>query len=264
MVDKDIILAIVSSTLLILLLIAILVIVFFISGKQRIKQEMEMAEAKLSFERELRLAENEVREQMMSQFGQELHDNIGQLLTAAHIQIENQKLDHPQLAEGFKPTEIYLAEVTQHLRMLSRTLNNDYIDHIGLIAAMQVEADRLRALKRFQVHFTALPGQSNLNKSQELLVFRIFQEAAQNALRHSAAKNLFIDVNTLNDRFELAIRDDGNGFITKEVLGSPRASGLRNIVNRAKLARLECSIHSSPGKGCEFNLKKQSETNHGS
>ncbi|MCW3071074.1 MAG: hypothetical protein JWO44_964 [Bacteroidetes bacterium] len=256
MVDKDIILAIVSSTLLILLLIAILVIVFFISGKQRIKQEMEMAAAKLSFERELRQVETEVSEHVMGRFAHEIHDNIGQLLTAMHIQIENQKLDHPQLAEGFKPTEIYLGEVSQHLRMLSRTLNNDYIGHIGLLIAMQTEVDRLRALKRFRVHWPPVEGKSNLDKNQELMVFRIFQEITQNVLRHSAAKNLYIETNNANEQFELTIRDDGCGFVPEQVQASQKASGLRNIVKRAQLAGLECSISSSPGKGCEFKLKK--------
>ena len=90
MIDVDIVWAIVSSTLLILLLIAIVILVFFISGKQRVKQEMEMNKAKLLFEQELRQVETEVTEHVMSQFAQELHDNIGQLHTAMHIQIENQ------------------------------------------------------------------------------------------------------------------------------------------------------------------------------
>ncbi|MCW3103306.1 MAG: hypothetical protein JWO09_1746 [Bacteroidetes bacterium] len=261
MVDKDIIFAIVSSTLLILLLIAILVIVFFISGKQRIKQEMEMAEAKLSFERELRQVETEVSEHVMSQFAQEIHDNIGQLLTAMHIQIQNQKLDHPQLAEEFRPTEIYLGEVSQHLRLLSRTLNNDYIGHIGLLGAIQTEVERLRALKRFEVHWLPVKGKSNLGKDQELMVFRIFQELTQNALRHSAAKNLYIEIDTKNGQFELSLRDDGCGFVHEQVQASRKASGLRNIAKRAQLAGLECSISSSPGKGCEFKLKKPATHN---
>ncbi len=256
MIDKDIVLAIVCSTLFILLLIAIIVMVFFISGKQRIKQEMEMSEAKLSFERELRQVETEVSEHVMSQFAQELHDNIGQLLTAMHIQIENQKIDYPQLTEGFKPLEIYLGEVTQQLRLLSRTLNNDYIGHTGLLAVMQMEVERLRALKRFKVHWPLVKGKSNLDKNQELMVFRIFQEIAQNALRHSSAKNLQISINNQDENFELTIQDDGKGFVLEEVLKSHKASGLRNIIKRAQLGGLTCHIKSSPGNGCLFTIKK--------
>ncbi len=252
---SDIVLAIIWVTFLVLLLIAGIIIAFFISARQRLKQQMELAETKLTFERELRQVETEVSEHVMSQFAQELHDNIGQLLTAMHIQIENQKLEHPDLVEGYKPVEIYLGEVTQHLRLLSRTLNNDYLGHIGLLAALQLEVDRLRALKRFTIHWQPVSGNTHLEKNQELMVFRIFQEITQNALRHSSARNIFISVN-LDKGFELSVKDDGKGFDKEAIFASGRASGLRNIIKRSRLAGMDCVMDASPGKGSLFILKK--------
>lgn len=253
--NGEIISSVISTTLLILLLILGLIISFFISGRRRIKQQMELAETKLNFERELRQVETEVSEHVMSQFAQELHDNIGQLLTAMHIQIENQKLEHPGLVEGYKPVEIYLGEVTQHLRLLSRTLNNDYLGHIGLLAALQLEVDRLRALKRFTIHWQPISGNTHLEKNQELMVFRIFQEITQNALRHSSASNVFISV-SLDKGFELSVKDDGKGFDKEAVFASGKASGLRNIMKRSRLAGMDCVIDAPPGKGSLFILKK--------
>src|SRR3954463_10510458 len=109
--NAEIFYAVIFITLLILLLAAGLVLTFFIAGRQRIRQEMAMTEARLAFEKEIRQVEAEVSEHMMTQFAQELHDNIGQRLTALHIQVENQKLDHPQLADSFKPVENYLVEI---------------------------------------------------------------------------------------------------------------------------------------------------------
>ena len=254
--DQDIVLAIVCSTLLILLLVAVVIIVFFISGRQKLKQEMEMEQAKLAFEKELRQVEAEVSEEVKAQFAQELHDNIGQLLTAIHIQIENQKLDQPELAEKYKPVEIYLKDVTQQLRLLSRTMNGDYLNHIGLPAALQLEAERLDALNRFKVHLQSADRTSNLSKGQELIVFRIFQEIAQNALRHSEAKNFYIELNTAGTGFEMKIKDDGKGFDLEETLHSQKASGLRNILKRAKMAGFECNMSTSKGRGTLFHLKK--------
>src|SRR5262249_20125948 len=148
---------------------------------------------------------------MMGQFAQELHDNIGQLLTATHIRIENQKIDYPILAESFKPIEIYLDEINQQLRLLSRMLNPDYLGSNGLAAAMQTETERLKALKRLTVHWQAPEGSTELDKNQELMVFRIFQEIVQNALRHSGAANLFITL-VPGKEFELRVQDDGKGF----------------------------------------------------
>ncbi len=253
--DNGIFLAVISSTLLILLLVVIAVLVIIVSGRQRMKQEKELVESKLTFERELRQVETEVSEHVMGKFAQELHDNIGQLLTALHIQVENQKIDHPELKESFKSTDIYISEISHQLRMLSRTLNNDYLGHIGLFAAIELEVERTRSLKRFQVHSNIVAGPTNLNKNQELMLFRIFQEIVQNALRHSGAPNLFIDIKNEGRNFEMSIRDDGKGFNCEETLNSNLGSGLQNIRKRAELAGFVTEIISSPGKGCLFTFK---------
>jgi two-component system, NarL family, sensor kinase len=256
LIDKDIVLAVVCTTLLVLLLVAGIIIVFFIAGKQRVQQQMQLAEARLSFEREIRKVETEVSESVMNRFARELHDNIGQLLTALHIQLENQKLDHPELAESFKTSEVYIAEITQQLRMLSRTLNSDYIGHIGLLAAIQIETEKLTSLKRFAVSYKATGGGTNLDKQQELMVFRIFQEITQNALKYSEARQFTVTVDCSADGFEMRVQDDGHGFNKEEVLNSSRASGLRNIFKRASLSGIDCELVTAPGKGCLFILKK--------
>lgn len=256
---NDIVLAVISATLLILLLVAGIIIAFFISGRERMRQEKLLAETRLGFERELRQAETEVSEYIMAQFAQELHDNIGQLLTAMHIQVQNQKIDHPELAEGLKPIEIYLGETTQQLRLLSRTLNNDYIGRAGLIPSLKLETERLRGLRRFHVHWEDEPGLIQLSKDQELMLFRIFQEISQNALRHAKAANFYVSVKSSASRFEMRVRDDGKGFSEQEVLQGNKASGLRNIRKRAAMAGFSCHIESAPGKGTLFILSGPSK-----
>jgi two-component system, NarL family, sensor kinase len=249
-------LAIICVTLLVLLLLAIVVIVFFISARQKTRQEMTLARAQLEFEKEVRQVETEVSEQVRGQFAQELHDNIGQLITATRIHIENHKLDHPEQSDSLKAVEIYLDETSQHLRLLSRTLNHDYIGHVGLEAALQTEVSRMRALNRLQVHWTAPLHPVHLEKSQALMIFRMFQEICQNALRHARAKNLYVSLSTADQAFRLEVRDDGQGFLPEEVLRSARASGLRHILKRAQLAGFSCSIESALGQGTCFVIKK--------
>jgi signal transduction histidine kinase len=253
---NDVALTIIATSLLILLLIAGIAIIFFISSKQRTNQIIEITQLKLSYEQEVRKVESEVSEQLMEQFAREIHDNIGQLLTAMHMQIENQKLDYPALAEGLKPVEIYVSEVTQQLRLLSRTLNTDYVGQIGLLEAIRLEMERLINLRKFNVTWKIEEGHLLLEKTQELMLFRIFQEIIQNMLRHSFAKNVSIIFRPLGEKFELYVQDDGKGFILDGVLQSPKASGLKNILKRSKLAGIDCTIETAPGKGCNFILKK--------
>lgn len=256
MSNIDIILSIVSVTLLVLLLISGIILVVFQSGKQRLRQEMEMSESKLNYEKELRKVETEVSEQVLGQLAQELHDNIGQLLTAVHIHLENQKLDHPELKEGYKPMETYLSEAIQQLKLLSRTLNNDYIGHNGLLAAIEIEVNRLKSLRRFEIHWDAVSGGSNLDKNQELMAFRLFQEIIQNALRHSMAKDVYLSVKNDAGNFSLKVEDNGKGFDVESIMQSSKASGLRNIIKRAQWAGLDYKINSSPGNGCTITLEK--------
>ncbi len=256
LLDNDIALGVITATLMILFLIAVIIIVIIMGSRKQIKQQIELSETKLAFEKELRQVEIEVSEQVMGQFAQELHDNIGQLLTAMHIQIENQKIDHPALLKEFTPLEIYLDEVRQQLRLLSRTLNNDYLGHIGLKAAIEMEVERLKALKRFKTDLSLPKDELKLNKEQELMIFRIFQELIQNILRHAGANHVWIELqNMANGEFVLSVKDDGKGFDVDATLASPKASGLRNILKRSKLAGLSCEIQSRVGSGTLYQLK---------
>jgi two-component system NarL family sensor kinase len=255
---NEIVISIIAFTLMILLLVAGIVITFFIAGRNRIKQQIELAESRLTFERELRAAETEVTETVMTRVAQELHDNLGQMLTALHIQVQNQKLDYPQLSGSFKTTEDYIAEIHSQLRLLSRTLNNDFLGHLGIMDAIKMEIDRVSLLRKFEIDFVSVPGDTHLVKNQELMLFRIFQEIIQNALRHSGAKAVKIIADNSGEGFSLEISDNGIGFDKEDVLRSTSASGLRNIIKRAKLAGLELTISSSPGKGSLFIIKKVS------
>ncbi len=250
--NHEIALSIISVTLLMLLLVAGIVIVIFLSGRQKIKQQMELSEYKLNYEKELRQAEMEVKEQTLGQLARELHDNIGQLLTAVHINLENQKLDHPELKDGFTPMETYLTEVMQHIKSLSRSLNNDYFGHIGLLASIDNEINRINSLRRFRVHWQPVIGNSNLDKDQELMVFRVFQEIIQNALRHSSAKNAIVVINNEGNNFAMKIDDDGKGFDVESIMQSQKASGLRNIIKRTKMGRNRMHYQLYPGQRMQY------------
>ncbi len=256
MSQEEILLSIISTSLLMLILIVIIAMAFVISSRQKLKQEMLLAETKLQYEQELRQVENEVSEHMMNRFSQELHDNIGQLHTAMHIQIQNQKLDFPELKDKFEIVETYLGEATRQLKILSRTLNYDYLGHAGLFTTIDLEVERLKNLKRLNVSCTKQTTISPLTKNQELVVFRIFQEITQNILRHSGASEIDILLNSSETGFSFRISDNGKGFDVEKTMISASSNGLRNIFKRAELARLEVKLESELLKGTIFLIKK--------
>ena len=253
--ESDVVLAIVFTTLLILLLVAGIVIAFFLVNRQRIKQQMSLAQARITYEQELRQVETEVSEALREQFAQELHDNIGHILTCMRLEIENRKLDNAESITVLAPIENYLEEASQQLRLLSRSFNTDYITHLGLTNAIQLEVDRQQQLRKLEIHWEKGTEPPALDRNQELMTFRIFQEIVHNAIRHSKAKNLHI-ILTSTPFFELSIGDDGRGFSVDEILASSKASGLKNIIKRAGMAQLDCLIKSNPGQGCVYVLRQ--------
>ncbi|MDI9338981.1 MAG: ATP-binding protein [Sediminibacterium sp.] len=242
-----------TTTLIILLLVAAIIITLFLSARKQAKQEMQLAQAKLEFEKELRQVENEVSEHILGQMAQELHDNIGQELTALHLTVQNQKMDHPQQSDSFKTLEVHITHIDKQLRLLSRTLNYDYLGHIGLFAAIQTQVERVQSLNRFHVICHLPNGPSNLSKNQELMIFRILQEIIQNALRHSGATEFSIQVQNAGQQFSLTTQDNGKGFDPDQV---KKGAGLAHIEKRANLAGLTFAFSSAPGKGCRYHFSK--------
>ena len=94
-----------------------------------------------------------------------------------------------------------------------------------------------------------------LNKDQRLMVFRIFQEVLNNALKHSQATNIDVSLQG-QGRFLLCLKDNGVGFDTEEMLQSGKGAGLRNIPKRAALAGMECRTDTAKGQGTIFTLQQ--------
>lgn len=255
MQNDELAFGIIFTSLIIFVLITGITIVFYMARRQRIQQQILTFETKLLYEKELRQVETEVSEKLLQQVAIELHDNIAQYHTAMNVQIENLKIDYPNMTNVIAPLESYLEEVTKQIRVLGRTLNSEFIGKVGLINAIDIEVPRIAALRRFNVNWLNDSKHLSLTKETELLVFRSFQEIVQNTLRHADAKNFIMTLKGNFNTFEFMLKDDGIGFDLQTILASNKASGLSNILKRMQLAGLDCTIQSNIGKGCTYIIK---------
>ena len=251
MENNHLVLGVLLTTALLLLLVAGLFISIYISGKNRLKQEIKMTQMALSYEQEMRRAETELSEHMMERFALELHDNIGHILTCMRITIENKKMDSEENAALYQPIDGYLDEASEQIKLLSRSFNTEYIKSSGLTEAISLEVNRINALRRILIEMPESSFQSPFTKDTELLVFRIFQEIVNNAIKHSGAKKMVVEIHGENG-FRMMVQDNGRGFDRDLVFNSKKASGLRNILKRAEMAGLNCLIDTAPGKGCSY------------
>jgi len=204
--------------------------------------------------------ENEARLRQLSQgvlaahederrrIARELHDQIGQALTAALINLR--MLPAGESQDIVHEVQSTLGDVLQQVRELSLNLRPSMLDTLGLEAALKWYLDRQRALGRFEVHLSCPPPR--LPSGTETLVFRLVQEAVTNILRHARARNLWVGVEARGDTVVLTVRDDGVGFDPKAVLARAYEGGsfgVVGMVERAQLAGGTVTFESVPGQG---------------
>lgn len=201
-----------------------------------------------------------VEESERKKLARELHDNFGQVLTALRIRLERL----PASAERNDAVEM-AAQALEDARDLSRLLRPPVLDDLGLKAAIEWLARRMRegAGLPVRVEYTldARPGEDI-----ETLLFRIAQEALTNTAKYANATRAEIRIRRVADNLEMRVRDNGDGFDPQQ-LGSdenPIGVGLAGMRDRVSFFGGELIINSAPGRGVSITatlkLPEQNES----
>jgi signal transduction histidine kinase len=195
----------------------------------------------------------EVQENERHRLSRELHDDIGQLLTAAKLQSEWLKRRLPQdLQEQCSTLCDTLEETLNKVRDVSAILNPRQLTSLGLEASLR--AHLLKTLANTPVHWS-LDCQQRLNGIPEemaVAAFRITQEAVTNILRHAQASNLLIRVQRLPQGLTLLISDDGQGFAPAVDPGREGQRGMAGMAERIEQLGGTLNVISEPGKGTQI------------
>ncbi|TXG39617.1 sensor histidine kinase [Seonamhaeicola maritimus] len=236
----------------VLVIVTALVIVFFVVFlKRKNKLLLDKIKQEQAFEEEITQAQTETQEQTLKNIGWELHDNVGQLLSFASMQLSILKMQaSDDIKEKFKDTSDALKESLQEVRALSRTLNNEVVLNIGFEKSVSNELDRLKKMKfaSAQKHTIGEKRPFN-NKKHEIILFRIIQEFLSNSVKYSEAENLSITLDYQTENLIITAKDDGKGFDVETV---EKGSGLLNMKSRATLVNADLQLNSEEGKGVEM------------
>jgi two-component system, NarL family, sensor histidine kinase UhpB len=173
----------------------------------------------------------------------ELHDEVGQALTAAMLRLDRDDVGNAK--EGLRAT-------LEEVRAIARRLRPEALDDLGLPNALRALVASVARDARLDVTPEIDPDLPPLTAEQELVVYRVAQEALTNALRHAEASALRFTLNADGDEVVLVIEDDGRGFDPRRVAG---ASGVRGMRERALLVRGRLDIDSTPGGGTTVRLR---------
>jgi signal transduction histidine kinase len=243
--DKmNIVLLIIGVSFLILMLVLSVVLLFRIYLKRKNKLLLENEMMSVRFEQALLRSQLEIQEQTFHDISQELHDNIGQVLSLVSINLNT--LHAPQEADKINVMDELLGKAITDLRNLSHSLDADFIRNNGWIDPIRKLMNNLQRTGKFttSTHFDEdLPP---LGSEKQIILFRILQEAINNIMKHAEAKAIYLNAKKEGDRLVISIRDDGKGFPGHAVA---EGAGLRNMANRAKTINADLSIQSQPGEG---------------
>lgn len=200
----------------------------------------------------------EIQEQTLKNISQEIHDNIGQALSLAKLNLNTMpEMPDEALQQKLVNSKQLVSKAITDLRDLSRSLDTDYVQEMGLQRAIEYELEMIRKTGTMDTTLAVEGTLFRLDKQKELILFRIVQETFNNILKHAGAKSIMVNIGYAPDSFNLTIKDDGKGMNLQPLSEEKNTNfglGIRNMHSRAKLIGADFSMISNPGEGTEVRI----------
>ncbi|HTN46236.1 MAG TPA: histidine kinase [Flavipsychrobacter sp.] len=218
----------------IFIMFAIALIMFLVYYKR--KQQLHLAE-KLNLEHQyqsqLLQTRLEVQEQAFKYLSEEIHDNVGQALSMVKLQLYSlNQLCRDESKPLIESTSEVLSKAINDLRNISHNLHGGYVSDHGLQEALQKEVNYINGAKAVNAELDIEGNPYFLSREKELLIFRIIQEAVNNAIKHANASLITVRLIYYPLLFTAVIHDNGSGFDIRQYGAS---MGLNNMKTRAAI-----------------------------
>ena len=250
----DIVIFLIVVSALILALVAFIILMLYLYRKKQILFFQNIEQMKLDHEKTLMSAQLEMQETTFEHIAREIHDNINLSLTLAKLQLNTINWAGKERPEEKVATATeLLTQSIKDLGDLSKALHADFIKQQGLIKAVEEEVQHIRQAGVFTIKRVITGYPTYMDAHNELLVFRIVQEAFNNIIKHAEAENAELILNYNDAGLRISIIDDGKGFDTL-VKTVNRQAGLKNMQARIKMLGGTMEINSRPGNGTSLSF----------
>jgi len=224
---------------------------------ERIRLEKELALQQKLKQQQITEVVLGAQERERFELGQELHDNINQILATSKlyldVAIEEKEPRIELLAKSRKNISVAIEEI----RKLSKELITPSLNDLGLTQSIKELIRGIQSVGKMKIRLnTSGLDEEALQPEQKINIYRIIQEQLNNILKHAQAGTVLIELNKVNEQIRLRLIDDGKGFDPRI---RRKGVGISNIISRAELYNGKVEIESAPGKGCQLvvilNLK---------
>lgn len=202
------------------------------------------------------------QEEERKRLSRELHDGLGQMLTAIKLQVEGLEVrmaNGVQIEPNLQPLKNLITQTIQEARSISNNLMPSALSDFGLMSALRVLAEQHNRLAPGMVTLEAdrrllNPATERLAQPVEITLYRVTQEALTNAIRHGKATHIGIHLFEKDQYLHLSITDNGAGFKTQRLSKEPHGQGVHNMNERVKLVNGTFKLTSVPGKGTKLKV----------
>lgn len=195
----------------------------------------------------------QAREHERTTMGQELHDNVNQILLTSKLYLDLiNPSGHEQIALKIKAEALILMAIDE-IRKISKDLVSPRLMDDGLIPCVRNLVDDLTLAAIFRADFTARNEKEieEIEYNIQMTLFRIIQEQVKNIIKYSSAQQVSLQLWAAEEQVHLLIEDDGVGFDPGQVR---RGIGLSNIFDRTRRYNGKVEIDTAPDKGCRLRI----------
>jgi signal transduction histidine kinase len=204
----------------------------------------------------------EAQENERRRISRELHDGLGQLLSAAKLNFGMidfvNSANREKTADIVKQVDSIISKAIVEARRIAHDLRPTTLDDFGLIPALRILCQEFSKITGIKVKFQVSPSLERIDPKVEIAVYRIIQESFNNISKYAEATEVSLDLYRKDNQVFVRVKDNGKGFDPDNVVKTKKAGGgfgLLNMKERAELVGGKVEIISSPGAGTELLLE---------
>ena len=202
------------------------------------------------------LIENQqIVETERSRLAKDLHDGLGGLLSGIKLTLNCVADKIPEKNKAlFTKANNQLDTAIREMRRVAHNMMPEALLKFGLSEAIKDYCDGINESNLVKMKYTQIGSLQTLTQSTEIILYRIIQELANNALKHAAAKNIFVQITKHLHGITITVEDDGNGF-DATILLAHNGQGHKNVQSRIEYLKGSCDIRSEKGNGTSINIE---------
>lgn len=242
----------IGASILFLVLFFLFVLFYFMVKQKQSTMLIKEQKTKSEYEQILLNTQLEIQEQILKNISEEIHDNVGQVLSLAKLNL-NTFENNPE--KKLQATKDLVSKAINDLRDLSRSLHGDKMAEIGLQEAIANELKILQNTGQYETQLKTEGVAYKLEPQKEMVLFRIVQEALHNSVKHAKANALEVQLNYLPNVFTLIVHDNGKGFNSETLSSAQTGIGLKSMKNRAILIGGTFSISSTENGSTSISVE---------